>query len=97
MEGIAHATGGLERWLDHVGALRGPGADAGVVRLVLGWATDVLRDELDFDWWFDGDPRMIVRWLPSQRDRVTAYGVRHPASSTAADALLALDQLQLGD
>lgn len=97
IEGIAHATGGLERWLDHLGALRGPGSDAGVVRLVLGWATELLWGELDFSWWYDGDPQVIAGWLPSQRDRVAGFAVRHPGCKTATDALIALERLQSGD
>ncbi|MYS20811.1 hypothetical protein GA0115240_123617 [Streptomyces sp. DvalAA-14] len=97
IEGIAHATGGLERWLAHVAALRGPGLDAGVVRLVLGWAKDLLWEDLDFSWWSDGDPRVIAAWLPSQRDRAEAFAVRHPGCKTAADALIAVERLQSGE
>lgn len=97
IEGIAHATGGLERWLEHVGALRGPGSDAGIVRLALGWAEELLWEELDFSWWYDGDPRIIAVWLPSQRERVEAFAVRHPGCKTAADALIAVERLQSGE
>jgi hypothetical protein len=97
IEGIAHATGSLEQWLGHVGALRGPGSDAGVVRLVLGWATDLLWEELDFSFWYDGDPQVIARWVPSQRDRVAAFAARHPGCKTAADSLIAVERLQSGD
>jgi hypothetical protein len=97
IEGISHATGGLERWLGHVAALRGPGSDAGVVRLVLGWAKDLLWEELDFNWWYDGDPQVIAAWLPSQRDRAEAFAVRHPGCKTAADALIAVERITSGD
>ncbi|WP_246143674.1 hypothetical protein [Actinacidiphila oryziradicis] len=98
VEGIANATGGLERWLEHVGALCGPEADAGIVRLVFGWATDLLWEEMvDFSWWYDGDPQVIASWLPLQRGRVAAFAERHPRCKTAADALIAIEWLQAGD
>ncbi|MFJ1969570.1 hypothetical protein ACIO93_12955 [Streptomyces sp. NPDC087903] len=97
IEGIAHATGGMEPWLEYLAGLPGPAADAGLVRLVCDWAIDLLWEELRFSWWYDGDPRVIADWLPTQRARVTAFAARHPHCKTAADALIALDRLQAGD
>ncbi|WP_371673651.1 hypothetical protein OG985_41845 [Streptomyces sp. NBC_00289] len=97
IEGIAHATGGMEPWLEYLAGLPGPTADAGLVRLVCDWAIDLLWEELRFSWWYDGDPQVIADWLPTQRARVTAFAARHPHCKTAADALIALDRLQAGD
>ncbi|MCF6525127.1 hypothetical protein HOY81_18860 [Streptomyces sp. JJ36] len=96
VEGVAHATGGLERWLEHLAGLPGPQADAGIVRLALGWATELLWEELEFWWWPDGDPGVIAAWLPTQRGRIAAFAARHPRCRTAADALHALDALHAG-
>lgn len=55
--GIAQATGELEPWLEHMAGLSGSEADAGLVRLGLDWATELLWEEFRFTWWYDGDPR----------------------------------------
>ncbi|UYQ61879.1 hypothetical protein [Streptomyces peucetius] len=96
LEGIAHATGGMEPWLEHIGGLAGPEADAGLVRLALDWATDLLWEELQFTWWYGGDPQVIAAWLPTQRARIATFATRHPRCKTAADALIAVDRLQAG-
>ncbi|MER7486447.1 hypothetical protein ABTY20_11210 [Streptomyces sp. NPDC126497] len=97
VEGIAHATGDLRPWLDHLAALTGPAADAGLVRLAFGWATDLLWEDFDFTWWYDGDPGVIAAWLPTQRPRVAAFAARHPRCKTASDTLVAIDHLAAGD
>jgi hypothetical protein len=97
VEGIAHATGDLRPWLDHLAALPGPAADAGLVRLTFDWATDLLWEDFDFTWWHDGDPRLIAAWLPTQRPRVASFAARHPRCKTASDALTAIDHLGAGD
>ncbi|MFE0700366.1 hypothetical protein [Streptomyces sp. NPDC058872] len=96
IEGIAHATGGLEPWLDHIARLTGPEADAGVVRLAFGWSTELLWDELEFTWWHDGDPQLVAAWLPTLRARIAAFAVRHPHCKNSSDALLAIDALDAG-
>ncbi|MEU2514648.1 hypothetical protein [Streptomyces syringium] len=96
-EGIAHATGTLEPWLEHIAGLTGPAADAGVIRLAFGWATELLWEELTFTWWYDGDPRLIAAWLPRLRARITSFAVRHPHCKNASDALTAIDALEAGD
>ncbi|KPC64684.1 hypothetical protein [Streptomyces chattanoogensis] len=96
IEGIAHATGALEPWLDHIARLTGPEADAGVVRLAFGWGTELLWEELKFTWWYDGDPQLIAAWLPTLRARITAFAVRHPHCKNASDALIAIDALEAG-
>ncbi|MBO0657125.1 hypothetical protein J1792_31700 [Streptomyces triculaminicus] len=96
VEGIAHATGGLERWLHHIAGLTGPEADAGVVRVASGWADDLLLDELEFTWWHDGDPQLIATWLPALRARMAAFAVRNPRCKNASDALIAIDALEAG-
>ncbi|MCX4583908.1 hypothetical protein [Streptomyces sp. NBC_01481] len=96
LEGIAHATGDLERWLEHIAGLSGSEADAGLVRLAFDWATDLLWEELQFTWWYDGDPQVIAAWLPTQRSRITTFATQHPRCKTAADALIAIDRLQAG-
>ncbi|MCX5086231.1 hypothetical protein [Streptomyces sp. NBC_00401] len=96
IEGIAHATGGLDPWLDHIHGLAGPEADAGVVRLARGWALELLWGEMDFIWWYDGDPQHIARWLPSLRPRIEAFAARHPRCKNASDALIGLDALEAG-
>ncbi|MGI5532581.1 hypothetical protein ACQEVX_35980 [Streptomyces syringium] len=93
-EGIAHATGDLEPWLAHIAGLTGPEADAGVIRLAFGWATELLWDELTFTWWYDGDPRLITAWLPELRARIASFTVRHPRCKNASDALIAIDALK---
>jgi hypothetical protein len=55
-----------------------------------------LWEEFTFDWWYDGDPRTIADWLPSQRDRVAEFAGRHPRCKTAADALVAIDRVRMG-
>jgi hypothetical protein len=97
LEGIAHATGDMEPWLEHIAALAGPEADAGLVRLALDWATDLLWEELKFTWWYDGDPQVIAAWLATQRARIATFAMRHPRCKTAADALIAVDRLRDGD
>ncbi|MFB7708223.1 hypothetical protein [Streptomyces sp. NPDC056105] len=96
IEGIAHATGGLDLWLDHIHGLAGPEADAGVVRLARGWALELLWGELEFTWWYDGDPQQIARWLPTLRPRIEAFAARHPRCKNASDALTGLDALESG-
>ncbi|MFG2093834.1 hypothetical protein [Streptomyces sp. NPDC048612] len=96
MEGIAHATGSLEPWLDHIARLAGPEADAGVVRLAFGWATELLWQELKFTWWDDGDPQLIAAWLPTLRARIAAFAVQHPRCKNASDALTAIDACEAG-
>ncbi|WP_217128680.1 hypothetical protein [Streptomyces sp. AC558_RSS880] len=99
VEGIAHATGDLRPWLDHLAALAtllGPVAEAGLVRLAFAWATDLLWEDFDFTWWYDGDPGLIAAWLPTQRPRVAAFATRHPRCKTAADTLIAIDHLAAG-
>ncbi|MFF7881818.1 hypothetical protein ACH40F_16170 [Streptomyces sp. NPDC020794] len=95
--GIAQATGELEPWLEHMAGLSGSEADAGLVRLGLDWATELLWEEFRFTWWYDGDPQVIAAWLPTQRGRIAAFATRHPRCKTAADALIALDRLEAGD
>jgi hypothetical protein len=97
LEGIAHATGELEPWLEHIAGLSGSTADAGLVRLCFDWATDFLWEEFQFTWWYDGDPQAIAAWLPTQRARIAAFATRHPRCKTASDALIAVDRLQAGD
>ncbi|MFI2761966.1 hypothetical protein ACH5A3_24380 [Streptomyces echinatus] len=97
LEGIAHATGDMEPWLEHIAGLAGPEADAGLVRLALDWATDLLWEDFRFTWWYDGDPQVIAAWLPTQRVRIATFATRHPRCKTAADALIALDRLRDGD
>jgi hypothetical protein len=97
LAGIAQATGELEPWLEHMAGLSGSGADAGLVRLGLDWATELLWEEFRFTWWYDGDPQVIAAWLPTQRARIAAFAARHPRCKTAADALIALDRLEAGD
>ncbi|WP_157876001.1 hypothetical protein [Peterkaempfera griseoplana] len=97
MEGIAHATGGLEPWLSHIAGLSGPQADAGLLRLALCWATELLWEELGFAWWDDGDTQTIADWLPTQRSRIAVFAARHPRCKTAKDALIAIDRLHAGD
>ncbi|MFI0813190.1 hypothetical protein [Streptomyces echinatus] len=97
LEGIAHATGDMEPWLEHIAGLAGPEADAGLVRLALDWATDLLREDFRFTWWYDGDPQVIAAWLPTQRARIATFATRHPRCKTAADALIAVDRLRDGD
>ncbi|MDF4254533.1 hypothetical protein, partial [Streptomyces sp. WMMB303] len=97
IEGIAHATDGVEPWLVHLAGLPGPAADAGLVRLTLDWATELLWEELEFTWWHEGDPQVIAAWLPTQRPRIAAFARRHPSCKTAADAVIAVDRLQAGD
>jgi len=96
IEGIAHATGSLDPWLDHISGLVGPEADAGVVRLATGWAVELLWEELEFTWWYDGDPQLIARWLPTLRPRIAAFAARHPRCKNASDALIGLDALDAG-
>ncbi|MGH3324171.1 MAG: hypothetical protein ACRDOV_07050 [Streptomyces sp.] len=96
IEGIAHATDGLEPWLEAIAGLSGSEADAGLVRLAFGWATELLWEELEFWWWYDGDPQVIALWLPTQRGRIAAFAARHPRCKTAADTLIAIDRLQAG-
>ncbi|MEU5511600.1 hypothetical protein [Streptomyces fungicidicus] len=96
VEGIAHAKGELEPWLDHLAALPGPAADAGLVRLAFDWATDLLWEDFAFTWWYDGDPGLVAAWLPTQRPRVAAFAARHPRCKTASDALIAIDLLRAG-
>ncbi|MEW2576709.1 hypothetical protein, partial [Streptomyces syringium] len=93
-EGIAHATGDLEPWLAQITGLTGPEADAGVVRLAFGWATELLWEEPAFTWWYDGDPQLITAWLPSLRARIASFAVRHPRCKNASDALIAIDALK---
>ncbi|MFI8851338.1 hypothetical protein ACIGW3_14275 [Streptomyces sp. NPDC053499] len=81
-------------WLSHMAGLTGPEADAGPVRVALDWATGLLREELQFTWWYDGDPQVIAAWLPTQRARIAAFSVRHPRCKTAADALIAVGRLR---
>ncbi|MEU1037294.1 hypothetical protein [Streptomyces sp. NPDC005907] len=97
LEGIAHATDDLRRWLEVIAGLTGPAADAGLVRLVFDWTTDLLWEDFGFSWWYDGDPGTIAAWLPTQRARVAAFAARHPRCKTAADAVSALDALAAGD
>ncbi|WP_309060756.1 hypothetical protein [Streptomyces sp.] len=97
VEGIAHATGGLRPWLDHLAALPGPAADAGLVRLAFSWATDLLWEDFRFSWWYDGDPRVLAAWLPALRPRVAGFAARHPRCKTASDTLIAIDRLDAGD
>ncbi|MBT2383797.1 hypothetical protein [Streptomyces sp. ISL-11] len=92
-EGIAHATGDLEPWLEHIARLAGPEADAGVVRLAFGWATDLLWGDLEFNGWYDGDPQLIAAWLPSLRTRIASFAARHPRCKNASDALIAIDAI----
>ncbi|WP_406724063.1 hypothetical protein WJ438_04535 [Streptomyces sp. GD-15H] len=73
-----------------------PEADAGLVRLALDWATNLLWEELRFTWWYDGDPQVIAAWLPTQRARIATFATRHPRCKTAADALIAVDRLRAG-
>ncbi|MEU7241836.1 hypothetical protein [Streptomyces sparsogenes] len=96
VEGIAHATGDLLPWLDHLAAVPGPQADAGLVRLAFDWATDLLWEDFRFWSWHDGDPQTIATWLPTQRPRIAAFATRHPRCKTAADTLIALDHLRAG-
>ncbi|MFD8216300.1 hypothetical protein ACFV2U_21775 [Streptomyces sp. NPDC059697] len=95
--GIAQATGELEPWLEHMAGLSGSEADAGLVRLGLDWATELLWEDFRFTWWYDGDPQVIAAWLPTQRARIAAFATRYPRCKTAADALIALDRLEAGD
>ncbi|WP_307825129.1 hypothetical protein [Streptomyces sp. M2CJ-2] len=97
VEGIAHATGDLWPWLNHLAALPGPEADAGLVRLAFDWATDLLWDDFQFWWWYDGDPQTIAAWLPTQRPRIADFATRHPRCKTASDTLIAIDHLGTGD
>ncbi|OEV02053.1 hypothetical protein AN217_01925 [Streptomyces qinglanensis] len=96
VEGIAHATEGVEPWLAHLAGLSGPAADAGLVRLALDWATELLWEEFEFTWWHEGDPQVVAAWLPTQRPRIAAFARRHPRCKTAADALIAVDRLRAG-
>ncbi|MFE2988685.1 hypothetical protein [Streptomyces sp. NPDC059262] len=96
VEGIANATGSIDPWLDHISGLTGPEADAGVVRLAVGWSVELLWEELEFTWWYDGDPQAIARWLPTLRPRVADFAARHPRCKNASDALIGLDALEAG-
>ncbi|QNP67813.1 hypothetical protein [Streptomyces genisteinicus] len=96
LEGMAHATGTAEPWLAHLASCSGPAADAGLVRLALGWSADLLWEDLGFAWWYDGDPSEIAGWLLTQRPRIASFAARHPRCKTAADALAGLDHLRAG-
>ncbi|MFI9602112.1 hypothetical protein ACIHCX_20070 [Streptomyces sp. NPDC052043] len=95
IEGTAGATGGLEPWLGYVSGLFGPEADAGLVRLVVDWATDLLWGDFRFSW-YDGDVQAVADWLVAQHGRVEAFAVQHPRCKNAADALAALARLREG-
>ncbi|MFJ3335342.1 hypothetical protein [Streptomyces sp. NPDC086766] len=95
VEGIAGATDGLGPWLEHVAGLPGPEADAGLVRLVLHWATELLWEDFRF-WYYDGDPQAVADWLLTQQDRIAAFAARHPRCKNASDALTALAHLRAG-
>ncbi|MFD3454187.1 hypothetical protein ACFWVC_18675 [Streptomyces sp. NPDC058691] len=93
VEGLANATGGLEPWLDHLAGLSGPAADAGLVRLAVGWGTDLLWEDFEFQWWYDGEPRTVADWLVAQRPRIASFAACHPHCKNAADALVAISHL----
>lgn len=95
IEGIAGATDGPQPWLAYIAGLSGPEADAGLVRLAVDWAADLLWDDFHF-WWYDGDPRVIADWLVTQHDRIGAFAARHPRCKNAADAVTAVDHLRDG-
>jgi hypothetical protein len=99
--GLACAYDDLDPWLTRLDALRGPQADAGVVRLAFEWTTELLWGE---DQWFTSwrpeDPSAVVReWVCSAavRDRVRRFAAEHPGCKTASDTLLAHDALDRGD
>ncbi|PRY38237.1 hypothetical protein [Umezawaea tangerina] len=98
--GLACAYDDLGPWLARLDALRGPQADAGVVRLALEWTTGLLRGEDQwFTWWWPADPAAVVReWVCSAavRDRVRRFAAAHPGCKTASDVLLAYTALDEG-
>jgi hypothetical protein len=96
VEDIAHVTGGLEPWLEHIAGLSGPEVDAGLVRLAVDWATDLLWGDFQF-WWYDGDPQVAADWLVTQRDRIATFAAPRPRCKNAADALIAISHLREGD
>ena len=99
--GLACAHDDLGPWLARLDALRGPQADAGVVRLALEWTTELLwgEDKWFTSWWPE-DPSAVVRaWVCSTavRDRVRRFAADHPGCKTASDTLLAYAALDRGD
>ena len=77
--------------------LSGPEADAGLVRLAVAWATDLLWEDFQFCWWYDGDPQVIADWLVTQRDRIATFAAQHPRCKNSSDALIAISHLTDGD
>ncbi|MDP9845481.1 hypothetical protein [Streptosporangium lutulentum] len=96
VEGLAHAIGDLRPWLDRLADLPGHEADAGLVRLACHWSINMLWEEDLFTWWYDGDPQVLVDWLPTQRDRIASFATKHRCK-TAADTVVAIDRLRAGE
>ena len=96
VDGMATATGGLEPWLECIAGLTGPTASAGLVRLAVGWATEILWEDFRFSW-YDGDPQVVTDWLLTQQDRIADYAAQHPRCKNAADALTAIACLRRGE
>ncbi|MGJ3560104.1 hypothetical protein ACR6C2_21895 [Streptomyces sp. INA 01156] len=96
VEGIAHATGDLRPWLDHLAALPVP-------RRTPAWSVSsstgrpTFSGDFRFQWWYDGDPRVVATWLPTRRPRIADFAARHPRCKTASDTLVAIDHLDAGD
>lgn len=98
LDGLTQASGDVLVWLAHIDAMAGPLADAGVVRLVYGWALDLLWGDV-VSWWSHGDHTpTVTAWLCSRavRDRLTRFAGTHPRCKNAAAALIAVDHLATG-
>lgn len=97
---VSHVDHDPTPWTDRLDSLTGPYADAGLARVALYWAIELLWDELPQWWWHPDDPIALgTRWLCSARvrDRLQRFADLHPRCKTAKDALLAIDALKRGD
>jgi hypothetical protein len=99
--GLASAYDDIAPWFARIDAMTGPQAEAGVLRLVFEWITELLWGHEDwFGWWWPEDPTAIVRaWLcsPAVRHRVADFAAQHPDCKTAADTLIAYSALDRGE
>jgi hypothetical protein len=91
--GLACAYDDIGPWLARIDAMTGPEVDAGALRLVFAWSTELLWGEQRwFPWWWPEDPTSIVlSWLcsPAVRERVSRFADLHPDCKTAADIRIA--------
>jgi hypothetical protein len=93
---LAHVYDSVEPWFARIDAATDPAIDAGVVRLAVYWAVDLLWGETSSWWWYGADPEVLARdWLCSQavRSRLAAFAARNPRCKNAADALAAIRSL----